>query len=219
MTWGWGKECDAVSYLSVLCIRSLRAHERCSDPITTHEVETLLLLGGLDKVKDVISHPTVHGRRQAVKSFYKKLNPQTNPKWRDMWDSLGVASKTFDLEKVPGLNICLPSLHLVWTQSALRVLLPDPIVGAAQNITSNQTRLMGMQFSAVNQPSSLEPVGNLVSNAIQVEGSNNENMVADEGEAHSTGYLNNNNNDEDEDVDMWDVAPRRVFLPAPMSTP
>lgn len=92
-------------------------------PTTTGEVEILLMLGGLDQVRRVLSGTSWRSRRGALDTFIHGLRPIDGSPWIQNWRDLHVESKLICLDRVPNLRLTLPALHLVWVPSVLKLLL------------------------------------------------------------------------------------------------
>jgi hypothetical protein len=95
-------------------------------PATTQEIEVLLMLGGMDMIKNVLRYNTYSERRKALDSFIRNLDPSKNPSgWKSLWSSLGVVEH---IEKIPQTRLGIPALHLIWVPNALNLLLAKEVI-------------------------------------------------------------------------------------------
>jgi hypothetical protein len=94
------------------------------------DMEILLLLGGLEKIHEVLNHRFYHQRRRALHDFVTGLDPNQNRDWKQNWsDLLGpIVSPTIDLDKIPNARIALPNINLVWVPVVLPRLLETKVI-------------------------------------------------------------------------------------------
>jgi len=97
-------------------------------PATTHEIEILLMLGGMDKISHILSYRTYSERRKALDSFIRGLYPSLNPLgWRQHWRQLGIDNR-IPLELIPHTQLSIPTLHVIWVPNALNLLLAKGVI-------------------------------------------------------------------------------------------
>ena len=97
-------------------------------PATSHQIEILLMLGGMDAVQKVLSKRTYNERRRALDVFIRDLSPMQNVNWRTHWRQLGVERDGVDLDRVPQSRIAVPPLPIIWVPSALKLLLEKGVI-------------------------------------------------------------------------------------------
>jgi len=97
-------------------------------PASSHEIGTLLMLGGVDQVQRVLSCKTYNDRRKALDMFIKGLSPSETTRWKDNWTALGITSPSIALERIPSARIGVPPLHLIWVPNALKMLLAKEVI-------------------------------------------------------------------------------------------
>ena len=97
-------------------------------PATTHEIEILLMIGGMDKISHILSYRTYSERRKALDTFIRGLYPSLNPHgWRQHWRQLGI-DKRIPLDQIPHTQLGIPTLHVIWVPNALNLLLAKGVI-------------------------------------------------------------------------------------------
>jgi hypothetical protein len=96
-----------------------------AEPASTGEIEILLMLGGMEQVRRVLSKRNWSSRRQTLDTFIHNLKPVASSDWTNTWRDLHVESDVIKLDRIHNLRLTLPALHLIWVPSVLKLLVAN----------------------------------------------------------------------------------------------
>lgn len=125
----------------LLCHSDKCCQAPCREHLSTRDIATLLLFGGLRETRRVLDAKSPALRRIALLDFTQALEPAGKDKARDRWRGLGLPSDVLDGLRVEGrletLRIGLPPLQLLWLPPAL-VLMQESGMLHEMDITWRQ---------------------------------------------------------------------------------
>ncbi|KAL2356163.1 hypothetical protein BJ546DRAFT_970087 [Cryomyces antarcticus] len=130
MVQAFGRQLRPPTYASPV-ERALRGWS--AQPPTRHEFATVLVLGGIPAIKDIMSNKTYSERRRAFGLFISGISPRESTRWREHWGKLDTG---ISLERVPALRVVLPPVHSFWIEAAKGVLLEKEVVKDVEEIKS-----------------------------------------------------------------------------------